>query len=236
MISQEDYPTQYISLEEIVRLAKAKGAIGVAYTYTEPLIWFEYVMDTSRLVREAGLKNVLVTNGTINAGPLEEILPLIDAMNVDIKSMDPAFYKKVCRGKLEPVLETVRRSYGRSHVEVTNLVIPGFNDSDEMFEKLTDFLAGLSPLIPLHFSRYHPAYKMTAPMTPFETLKRAARIASEKLKYVYIGNVPSESHNQTFCPECGEIIIERLGYTVVKVAIHGGRCDHCGADTAIVTE
>lgn len=235
IISQRSYPTSYLAPEDAVKIALAKESVGIAYTYTEPLIWFEYVLDTSKLMREAGLVNVLVTNGTINPEPLEELLPWIDALNIDIKSMDPAFYRKVCKGKLEPVLETTRRCAGRAHVEITNLVIPGLNDTDEMFEKLTDFIAELDPYIPLHFSRYHPDYKQTAPMTPFETLKHAADIASKKLKYVYIGNVPSDSHNQTVCPECGKTIIERTGYMVLNVSVTEGRCDFCGADTKIIT-
>ena len=235
-ISQQSYPTQAISPEEAAEIAESKMSIGIAYTYTEPLVWYEYVLDTSKIARDKGLKNVLVTNGTINPEPLEELLPFIDAMNIDIKSMDPRFYRKVCKGMLDPVLETTRRSAAKTHVEITNLIIPGLNDSEEMFEKLTDFLAGVDPWIPLHFSRYHPDYKQTAPPTPMETLYRAADIASKKLKYVYIGNVSTESHNQTRCPECGKTIIERSGYIVLKVAVTGGRCDYCGAETKIVTK
>lgn len=233
-ISQEDAPTRYLSPQEAVTAAKETGSVGIAYTYAEPLIWFEYVMDTSRAVREAGLKNVLVTNGFINPGPLEELLPLTDAMNIDIKSMDPAFYKKICHGKLEPVLETVRMSAMKTHVEITNLIIPGFNDSDDMFEKLTDFIAECSPDIPLHFSRYHPDFKFTAPATPYETLLRAVAIAKEKLKFVYTGNVSQEKYNQTICPGCGQMVIERHCFSVTRVAVKNGRCAHCGAGVNVV--
>lgn len=235
-ISQKEFPTTYLPPEDAVGLAEAKGSVGIAYTYTEPLIWFEYVLDTSNLAREAGLVNVLVTNGMINPEPMEELLPYVDAMNIDLKSMDPAFYGKVSKGKLEPVLDTIRRCAGRTHVEITNLLIPGLNDSPELIEKLTDFVAGLDPLIPLHFSRYFPAYKRTTPPTPMESLLRAAHIAEKKLKYVYIGNVAEEKYNQTRCPECGETIIERAGYTVLRAAVRGGECQYCGAKTGIVAD
>jgi pyruvate formate lyase activating enzyme len=233
-ISQKDAPTRRLSPEEAVIMAKQVGSIGLAYTYAEPLIWFEYVMDASRAAREAGLKNVLVTNGFINPGPLEELLQMTDAMNIDIKSMDPEFYKKICHGKLEPVLETVRRSAGKTHVEITNLIIPGFNDSDEMFEALTDFIAEINPDIPLHFSRYHPDFKFTAPATPYETLLRAVEIARKKLRFVYTGNVSQEKYNQTVCPGCGKLVIERRGFSVMSMAVKNGKCEYCGAGVNVV--
>ncbi|MBF0291198.1 MAG: AmmeMemoRadiSam system radical SAM enzyme, partial [Nitrospinae bacterium] len=233
-ISQNDAPTRHIAPEEAALMAKQVGSIGLAYTYAEPLIWFEYVMDASKAVRKAGMKNILVTNGYVNPEPLEEILPLIDAMNIDIKSMDPEFYTKICHGKLAPVLETVRRSAMKTHVEVTNLVIPGFNDSDEMFEKLTDFIAELNPEIPLHFSRYHPDYKFSAPATPYETLLRAVGIARKKLKFVYTGNVIQEKYNQTICPGCGETVIKRLGFSVISMAVKNGKCERCGCGVNVV--
>jgi pyruvate formate lyase activating enzyme len=233
-ISQEDAPTRHLSPQEAVALAKDAGSVGIAYTYAEPLIWFEYVMDASRSAREAGLKNVLVTNGFINPEPLEELLPLTDAMNIDVKSMDPAFYKKICHGKLEPVLETVRRSARKTHVEITNLVIPGYNDSDDMFEKLAGFIAQINPDMPLHFSRYHPDFKFTAPATPYETLLRAVAIAKEKLKFVYTGNVSQEKYNQTICPGCGQMVIERHGFSVTRMAAKNGQCAGCGKELNVV--
>lgn len=234
-ISQGTVRTQYFAPEEMAVIASREGSMGIAYTYTEPLIWFEYVLDTAREARALGLKNVLVTNGTINPEPLEELLPWIDAMNVDIKSMDPAFYRKVCKGKLEPVLETVRRAAGRTHIEITNLVIPGLNDADEDFEKLSAFMAGLDELMPLHLSRYYPAHMRSNPPTPPETLERAAEIASRRLKHVYVGNVASDERNQTLCPSCGKVVITRSGYYVRKVDVRDGKCAFCGAGTGVVT-
>ncbi|MBI5816372.1 MAG: AmmeMemoRadiSam system radical SAM enzyme [Nitrospinae bacterium] len=235
-ISQNEFPTRLLPPDEAVAIARTTGSVGIAYTYAEPLIWFEYVLDTSKAMREAGFKNVLVTNGVINPGPLEELLPWTDAMNIDIKSMDPEFYKKTCRGPLPAVLETVKRSAGKVHVEITNLVIPGLNDTDEMFEKLTDFMADINPFMPLHFSRYHPEYKLTSPPTPYGALVRAADIAGKKLKYVYVGNVPQEVYNQTKCHECGRVIISRAGFSVLEMHVSGGMCVFCGADAHVVTD
>jgi len=235
-ISQKEFPTRYLPPKDAVTLAKAAVSVGIAYTYAEPLIWFEYVLDTSHAVREAGLKNVMVTNGVINQGPLEEILPVIDAMNIDVKSMDPSFYKRTCKGPLEAVLETVKASVKKTHVEITNLVIPGLNDSDEMFEKLTDFIAELNPFIPLHFSRYHPDYKQNAPSTPFPTLLRGIEIASKKLKFVYIGNVPQEKYSQTNCTNCGKVIVTRSGFMTLELHVRHGKCGYCGADAHVISD
>lgn len=167
-----------------------KGNIGIAYTYNEPSIWFEYVYDTARLAREKGLCNVLVTNGFISREPLETILPFIDAMNIDVKAFTASFYEGICKATLKNVMETVEAVAGRCHVEITTLVIPGLNDSMEEIERLSDWLAGISPEIPLHLSRFFPNYKMNdRPPTPVETLEKARETALRKLKYVYTGNV-----------------------------------------------
>jgi pyruvate formate lyase activating enzyme len=236
-VSQEPAVTSFMDPQRASNVASICGSIGLAYTYSEPLIWFEYVRDTAQVVREGGMVNVLVTNGSINREPLEELLPFIDAMNIDIKSMDLEFYRKICKGKLDPVLQTVRQAVASgTHVEITNLVIPGLNDSDDLFHALADFIAEIDPLIPLHFSRYHPDYRQTAPATPESTLVRALTIASEKLKHVYIGNVISDQWNQTRCPNCGEVIVGRQGYTITFLAVHEGVCDYCGTTTGVVTE
>ncbi len=133
------------------------------------------------------------------------------------------------------MLKTVKTSAKKTHVEVTNLVIPGLNDTDEMFEKLTDFLADINPLIPLHFSRYHPNFRISNPVTQEKTLYRAAQIARRKLKHVYIGNIPSDTHNQTTCPTCGKLVVERAGYTLLKMSVTNGLCNFCGSETGVVT-
>jgi pyruvate formate lyase activating enzyme len=190
-ISQEaDGPVKEITSEEVVERAKSLGSFGIAYTYNEPFIWYEFVLDTARLARAEGLKNVLVTNGFVNKAPLEGMLPLIDAMNIDLKAFDEDFYAKVCKGRLKPVLDAIKISAKSCHVELTNLIIPTLNDSEAMIRKMAGWICdNCGPDTPLHLSRYFPCYKMTIPPTPIETLKMAERIAKEKLKYVYVGNV-----------------------------------------------
>lgn len=167
-----------------------EGNIGIAYTYNEPLIGYEYVYDCSRLAHEKGLKNVVVTNGYISREPLQELLPFIDAFNIDLKSFRDAFYRKVCGGLSEPVKETIAAAAASCHVEVTTLIIPGLNDSDEEMEALAAWLASVSPDIPLHLSRFFPRYKMLdRPPTPPEKIYSLVDIAREHLKYVYTGNL-----------------------------------------------
>jgi len=185
-----DAPTENITSEEAVKKAKALGSFGIAYTYNEPFIWYEFVLDTAKLARINDLENVLVTNGFVNMAPLEEMLPFIDAMNIDLKSINEDFYKKVCKGALKPVLEVIKRSARSCHVELTTLLVPTLNDSDEEIKRLVDWVYdNLGSEIPLHFSRYFPCYKMTLPPTPIETLEKASIIAKEKLKHVYLGNI-----------------------------------------------
>jgi len=183
-------PTESVTSKELINKAKELRSFGIAYTYNEPFIWYEFVLETARLAHEAGLKNVLVTNGFVNKEPLEKLLPYIDALNIDIKSIEDEFYKNTCSGRVGPVLETIKLASKRAHVELTNLIIPTLNDKDENFEKLTDWIyENIGEDLPLHFSRYFPCYKMTLPPTPKETLFKARDIAQKKLKYVYLGNV-----------------------------------------------
>lgn len=182
--------TEKITSLEIIKKAKEVGSFGIAYTYNEPFIWFEFVLDTAKLAKKENLCNILVTNGYVNPQPLEEILPYIDAMNIDLKSMDDSFYRDICKGTLEPVLYTIKRSHQHCHIELTNLVVPSLNDSDAHFIRLVDWVyENLGPEVPMHFSRYFPCFKMKIPPTPLETLNRAYQIAKKKLKYVYLGNV-----------------------------------------------
>lgn len=190
-ISQEvDAPTKDINSEEVISQAKEHGSFGIAYTYNEPFIWYEFVLDTAKLAKKEGLENVLVTNGYVNMEPLEGILPYINAMNIDLKSFDDVFYAKVCKGRLKPVLDVIKRSAKSCHIELTNLIIPTLNDSEANIRKMVDWIyTNLGSDVPLHLSRYFPCYNMTIPPTPVETLKKAERIAKEKLKYVYLGNI-----------------------------------------------
>lgn len=184
-----DASLKTISIEEIIRQAKKVHSFGIAYTYNEPIIWYEFVLQSAKRAHKEGLKNVLVTNGFINQEPLNELMPFVDALNIDLKSMDNDFYVKYCKGELGPVLETIKTAAKSAHLELTNLIIPGLNDSEENFIKLRDWIfENLGPRIPLHFSRYFPCHKMKIPPTPLETLNKAKTIASEKLKHVYLGN------------------------------------------------
>jgi len=182
-----------ITPEELVKKAGSyveDGNIGIAYTYNEPSIWFEFVYETSRLAKKQGLANVLVTNGFISMEPLEDLLPFIDAMNIDVKAYTGKFYNEICRGTLDNVKQTVEAAAKKCHVEITTLVIPDLNDSIREIEEMSKWLAGISDEIPLHLSRFFPNYKMTdRPPTPKETLVKAGDKAKEYLKHVYLGNV-----------------------------------------------
>ena len=227
-------PTQTITPEKIVEMALAAGSIGIAYTYNEPFMNYEWVKDVSKLAKPAGLVNVLVTNGYINPEPLSELLPFIDAANVDIKSFTEGFYNKICRGRLAPVLETVKAMVKSGvHVEITTLLVPGENDSPAELEKLADWIAQLSPEIPLHFSRYFPSYNMDTGPTRAESLELAWKTAKKKLKYVYVGNIDMPQYSKTICPSCENVLIERNGYAVKMPGIKGGRCAKCGKEINI---
>ena len=189
----EKVETSTITSAQLVAKAlslREQGNIGIAYTYNEPTIWYEYVYETAKLAREKGLVNVLVTNGFINPEPLENLLPYIDAMNIDLKGYSEGFYTDVVKGKLESVKNTIRIAAAKCHVEVTTLVIPGLNDSAEEMTEMSKWLASISPDIPLHLSRFFPRYMMQdRPMTPMKTLSELESIASGYLNNVYMGNV-----------------------------------------------
>ncbi len=235
-ISQTDGPTSRLSCDALVGAAISEKSIGVAYTYTEPTIAFEYVIDCGERIKEAGLRNVLVTNGFINPGPLVELLGVIDAFNIDLKALDDDFYRKYCGGQLEPVLDSIKKvAKSPSHLEITNLLIPGYNDSEENISALVDFVASLDRSIPVHFSGYYPCYKFTAPPTPVEILIKAFEIASEKLDYVYVGNRRTSWGNNTLCPKCDNLLVRREGFGArIEGIDEGGHCDKCGRKVDII--
>jgi len=228
-ISQEESVTAYVAPEDLVALAGKRGSIGISYTYAEPIIWFEYLRDAGRLAHEAGLVNVLVTNGFINPEPLQELLPVVDAMNIDLKASAEGFYRKMCGARLDPVLETIKASYKKCHLELTNLVIPTLNDSEEDLDRLIAWVADLGVEIPLHFSRYFPHHKLALPSTPPETLMRAYEKARKRLRYVYLGNLHVEGTSDTFCYQCRALWVKRRGYQTRIVGLSGGKCLSCGA-------
>lgn len=228
-ISQQPARTTALPPAELVELALSSKSFGIAYTYTEPIVWFEYLLEAGAAAHEHGLKNILVTNGVINEAPLAELLPVIDAMNIDLKSMDPDFYRTFCHvDGLDAALGTIRAASKACHVEVTNLKIPGLNDSEDETRALAEFVAGVDPAIPVHFSAYYPTHKMTVEATSAATLIEAAEIASEHLYYVYLGNVGARGDVDTLCPECGNVLIRRAGYSSRVVGADGRVCANCG--------
>jgi pyruvate formate lyase activating enzyme len=227
---RHDAPTRPASPQELVAEAIGHDSVGIAFTYSEPLVWFEFVRDTARAARAAGLATVLVTNGYLNPEPVNELLPLISAANIDLKSMDDRFYRRVCKARLAPVLDTiVRFAAAGVHVELTNLVIPGHNDDDASLEALIDFVAGLGRPVPLHFSAYHPAWRLQAPATPRATLLRALELASRRLDWVYVGNVAADQGRDSCCPRCGFLLVDRAGYRGVSRLKPDATCPGCAA-------
>ena len=227
--------------ESVVRAARGHRCRSIAYTYTEPTVFFEFTYDISKLAHEEGIKNVYVTNGYMTREMLEEVTsptapPLIDAANVDLKAFRDEFYREQCGASLQPVLDSLVMMKSRGvWVEVTTLVIPGLNDSEEELGQIANFVAEeLGVDTPWHVSRFHPTYKLTdRPPTPVQTLNRAREIGlAAGLHYVYEGNVPGSEGENTRCPACGERIIERFGYQVVANQAICGECAHCGAEIA----
>jgi pyruvate formate lyase activating enzyme len=236
-ISQRQAATESLSVERIASLAGRDGSIGVAYTYNEPTIWFEFVFDCAVKVRELGLKNVLVTNGFINREPAEKWLPYIDALNIDIKSMDDEFYRVHTGGRLAPVLAAAVQAKKTTHVEITNLVIPTLNDTDDHFERLGKWVAeNLGRSTPLHLSAYFPRHRLKVAATPLETLERAYGICRKRLDNVYLGNVEGSTGRDTLCSSCGAVLIARLGYVTEMKNLEGHKCGRCGAEAPIVTD
>lgn len=220
--------------ERVVANALDSGCASIAYTYTEPTIFFEYAYDTARLARQAGLRNVFVTNGYETPQAVEAIAPYLDAANVDLKAFSEEYYRRICGARLAPVLDTLRLMVKLGiWVEVTTLLVPGLNDSDEELRALARFLAEeLGRDVPWHVSRFFPAYKMAGhAVTPVESIRRALRIGREAgLRYVYGGNLPlDEGEEDTTCPNCHRVVIERAGVWLRANHLRDGRCPDCGA-------
>lgn len=217
-----------ISPAALVREALRANSFGIAYTYSEPLVHFEYVLDSAKAAREAGLKNVLVSNGYLNPEPTEELLPWIDAANIDLKAWNEEFYRKEAKGTLQPVLEFIRNASSRIHLEVTTLVIPGVNDKPDEIEEAARFLASLNRKIPYHLTCYYPRYKYTVRPTREEDLEPLIQRARKHLAFVYAGN--TGGGNVTVCPSCSQEVIRRMGYFTRVVGGKNGRCSRCGEE------
>ncbi|WP_309492041.1 AmmeMemoRadiSam system radical SAM enzyme [Candidatus Hecatella orcuttiae] len=233
-----EIPVREVSPEEVVEMAKRYGCKTIAYTYNEPIIWLEYVVDTAKAARKQNILNVLVTNGYATEESIREFSPYIDAANVDIKAFHPEFYSKHCQGRLEDVLNSVKLMVKEGwHVETTYLLIPGLNDRVDEIRKMSRWVVEeLGADTPLHFSQFYPMYKMThLPPTPVGTLVKAREIAlKEGLHYVYVGNVPGHEGENTYCPGCGSVLVQRWGFDVQKWRLtEKMTCSYCGTRIAI---
>lgn len=216
---------------QVVKNAKGYNCPSIAYTYTEPVVFYEYMYDTSLEARKQGVRNVVVTGGHINPEPLEELIRVVDAIKVDLKSFSQDFYRTYVRGELEPVLEAIKLiAKSKIWQELVYLVIPTLNDSSSEIQKMCQWiLKEIGPDVPLHFSRFHPMYLVkNLPPTPVSTLESIRQIAlKEGIHYVYIGNVWGHEAESTFCPKCKNIIIQRIGFEIQKMEIQGGNCKFC---------
>jgi pyruvate formate lyase activating enzyme len=224
-------PGEEVSPSAIVDAALKNRCKSISYTYTEPTIYFELAYDTARLAAEAGLRNIFVSNGYITPEALTVIKPYLHAANIDLKGYSDDFYKKICGARLQPVLDSIRlyRELG-IWIEITTLVIPGHNDSDDELKGIAEFIKSVGEDIPWHVSRFHPTYKLTdQPVTPINTLKRARQIGFDAgLRYVYEGNIPGEGED-TVCWSCKKTLIKRIGFSIRENRIKDRRCDSCGA-------
>ncbi|MGZ3591190.1 MAG: AmmeMemoRadiSam system radical SAM enzyme, partial [Thermodesulfobacteriota bacterium] len=231
-VSPEDVSSFEVTPELIVNKAKEVGARSVAYTYVEPTIFYEYMVDIGGLVKKSGLLNVYHSNGFINQTPLKNLCKVLDAANIDLKGFTENFYRELCGGDLNPVLETLKTlKQEKVHVEITNLVIPTKNDEMSVMKEMCLWIKKeLGADTPIHFSRFYPLYKLkTLPPTPVSTLDKARAAAlSAGLEYVYVGNIPGHEGENTFCPKCKRMIIQRTGYMVGEINLNAGKCKYCG--------
>ncbi|MBW2990284.1 AmmeMemoRadiSam system radical SAM enzyme [Candidatus Woesearchaeota archaeon] len=235
----EDIEHRYDELEpeKVIELCKQNDCSIMSYTYTEPAIFYEYMLEMAKIARKQGIKNTVVSNGYINEAPLRELCKVLDGANIDLKAFTNDFYKKVCKGEIEPVKKTLKiLREEKVWLEVTNLLVPGLNDDFEKIEEMCKWIAKeLGKDVPIHFSRFHPDHKMTdKEPTPLETLEKAKAIAEKYLDYVYLGNVGGE--NNTYCPKCKARIVQRSLFIPVKINIEKNKCVKCGQEIAGVWE
>jgi len=228
----EDVYSYDVPPELIVSRAKEIGARSVAYTYVEPMIFYEYMSDISLLAKKAGLLNVTHSNGFINPAPLKNLCKVLDAVNIDLKGFTENFYRELCGGELSPVLETLKTlKKEKVHLEITTLIIPTKNDEMSVIKEMCVWIKKeLGEDTPIHFSRFYPLYKLkTLPPTPVSTLEMAREVAlSAGLEYVYVGNIPGHAGENTFCPKCKKMVIQRTGYMVGEIHLKDGKCRYCG--------
>ncbi|NLJ41246.1 MAG: AmmeMemoRadiSam system radical SAM enzyme [Clostridiales bacterium] len=232
-IAHNKTKTRFISPENLVALAKGRNSRGIAFTYNEPIINYEYILDTAFSARDLDLKVVLITNGYIMQEPLKELLPLVDAMNIDVKGFTQDYYRDICGGSLHPVKRTAETAAGRCHIELTTLIVGGYNDGMEVMEGLFSWVKGIDPNIVLHLSRYFPNYKMDSPATPVSDMISLKELGKEYLNYIYLGNI-AESDNNTYCHSCGNLLVSRDLFGVNLKGIVQGKCNNCETPIPIV--
>ncbi len=230
--SPEETKNFYLPPEKVVKYAKKYKCPSIAYTYSEPVNFYEYMLDTAKIAKKEGIKNVVHTAGYINQKPLEKLCPYLDAVNVDLKGFNENYYRNMCGGDLKTVLNTLKIL--KKHniwIEITNLILPGYNDNMDEIKRMCVWIKeNLGDYIPLHFSRFYPMYMMKfLPPTPVSTLEKAYNVAKKVgLKYVYIGNVAGTKYENTYCPYCGKLLIKRVGFIVLENNIVRGKCKYCG--------
>ncbi len=230
-VRPEQVQTYAKSPESIVEAARRFGSPTVACTYSEPVVWSEYVFDIAAATKKAGLRTLMVSNGFIEPGAMNDLCGVLGAVKIDLKGMTEKFYKEQCVGKLAPVLDTLRLLVKRQiWTEIVTLVIPGLNDSEQEARELARFVKkDLGPDVPVHFTRFHPSYRLqNVPSTPVSTLTRARDVAiAEGLHYVYVGNVPGHPGNNTYCPGCKKMLIRRISMTTLENRIKSDHCPDC---------
>ena len=234
--SPDDYETPFMRPDSIVDGASSRHAPIIAFTYNEPTVFVEYMIDISREAKKKRIRSVLVSCGFMSEAPLAEMCGSLDAIKIDLKGFSNQFYRDVCSAELRPVLRSIKQvAKSRAHLEIVNLVVPTLNDSEKMLEGLADWVAGeVGPDVPVHFTRFHPDYQMPhLPPTPVATLERARQIDLAKgIHYPYVGNVPGHPGNNTYCPSCGKAVIKRDSFFVVDLQLKDGRCAFCNRKIA----
>lgn len=236
----KNIPTREMPPEDAIRITKEYGCKSIAWTYNEPTMWFEYTLDSAKIAKKEDIKTVYVTNGYMTEESFQQIEPFLDAANIDLKGMSEKFYHDLCEARLQPVLDNIVRMHDANiHIEVTNLMIPGYNDSEEDIRSLVKFMADeVGVEVPLHFTRFFPQYHMQQlPPTEIKFLEKAHGIAKDAgMKYVYIGNVPTVGGEHTYCPECGEPVIKRDGFSVLNdQVLKNHKCPKCKAKLNIIS-
>lgn len=229
----EQVASVYLPPAEVARIAHQQQAASIAYTYSEPVVFYEYVFDCAAAGKKQGVRSVMVSNGFINEKPLLELLPLLDAVKIDFKSFREQFYKETCRGELKPVLDTlVTLKKSGKWFELVVLIVPGLNDSEAEIKDMSRWImSNLGGDVPIHFTRFHPDYRLrNLPSTPVGTLEKARELArAEGIRFPYVGNVPGHPFESTYCPTCSKPLIRRVGYKILENAIISGRCAACKA-------